>query len=165
MKSPPNPPNPPLEKGGDSNPPLEKGGRGDLKNWGNGGFKGQRYHSDLKPLARTLRSNLTDAERTLWQRLRGKQIEGIQFYRQKPLGEFIVDFYAPAARLVIEVDGGQHVEAAAVGRDAIRDRRLNDLGLLVLRFDNRQVLAELEAVLQRVHEIVAERRKIPPTPL
>ncbi|MGE5336936.1 MAG: endonuclease domain-containing protein, partial [Gemmatimonadota bacterium] len=86
-------------------------------------------------MARHLRSSTTDAERTLWQRLRGKQIQGAQFYRQKPIGDCIVDFYAPAAQLVIEVAGGQHFEADAAANDAARDRALNELGLHVLRFD------------------------------
>lgn len=156
---------PPFPKGADpANPPLEKGGRGDLKKGGQRGFKGLRYRSNLKPLARQLRSNMTDAERALWQRLRNKQIEGIQFYRQKPIGEFIVDFHAPAVRLVIEVDGGQHFEAAAAARDVARDRALHELGLLVLRFDNRQVLAEMEGVLKLVHQAVCARVRNPPCP-
>ena len=65
------------------------------------------YRQDLKKLARRLRQQMTDAELKLWSRIRGKQICGVQFYRQKPLLDFIVDFYAPAARLVIEVDGAQ----------------------------------------------------------
>lgn len=147
---------PPFSKGANSDPPLEKAGQGR--------FRGLRYRGDLKPLARSLRSNLTDAERALWQRLRGKQIEGVQFYRQKPLGEFIVDFYAPAMRLVMELDGGQHFDEEAVARDATRDRVLDGLGLMVLRFDNRQVLAEIEAVLQRVHQVVCGRLRNPPAP-
>ena len=66
------------------------------------------YNKKLKPLSQRLRSKMTDAEITLWSRLRRKQIHNLQFYRQKPLGQYIVDFYCPSARLVIEVDGGQH---------------------------------------------------------
>ena len=65
-----------------------------------------KYNPQLKTRARALRSNLTDAEQRLWSRLRGKQVLGIQFYRQRPIGNFIVDFYAPTTRLVIELDGG-----------------------------------------------------------
>lgn len=61
-----------------------------------------RYNPRLKTRARSLRTNLTDVERHLWNRLRGKQILRVQFYRQKPIGNYIVDFYAPAVRLVIE---------------------------------------------------------------
>ena len=68
----------------------------------------QPYNKSLKLPSRNLRSNMTDAEQWLWQRLRRKQILGLQFYRQKPILNFIVDFYCSAAKLVIECDGGQH---------------------------------------------------------
>ncbi len=61
-----------------------------------------RYNQNLKNRARQLRKNLTDSEKALWSRLRGKQVLGVQFYRQKPIGGYIVDFYAPTANLVIE---------------------------------------------------------------
>lgn len=64
------------------------------------------YSHNLKQSARELRKSMTDAERVLWLRLRGKQLHGVQFYRQKPIGPYIVDFYAHAARLVIEVEAG-----------------------------------------------------------
>lgn len=63
------------------------------------------YRKILKEPARLLRSNMTDAEQVLWHRIRRKQIQGVQFYRQKPLLAFIVDFYCPVAKLVIELDG------------------------------------------------------------
>ena len=66
------------------------------------------YNKKLKARSRELRSSMTDAEIALWVKLRRKQLHGLQFYRQKPLGKFIVDFYCPAAQLVIEIDGGQH---------------------------------------------------------
>ena len=64
-----------------------------------------RYKSSLKPISRQLRLEMAECERLLWSRLRRKQLHGVQFYRQKPIGSYIVDFYAPAARLVVEVDG------------------------------------------------------------
>lgn len=66
------------------------------------------YRKDLKKITRTLRTHMTDSEQALWERLRGKQLKGIQFYRQKPIGNAIVDFYAPKAKLVLEVDGSQY---------------------------------------------------------
>ena len=63
-----------------------------------------KYNPKLKANARQLRQNLTDSELSLWRRLRGKQLAGVQFYRQKPIGRYIVDFYAPKAKLVIEID-------------------------------------------------------------
>lgn len=68
----------------------------------------QPYNKNLKLLSRDLRNNMTDAEQMLWQRLCHKQILGLQFYRQKPILNFIVDFYCPSVNLVIECDGSQH---------------------------------------------------------
>ena len=112
------------------------------------------YQSNLKPRSRSLRNHLTEAEQRLWQRLRRKQIHGAQFYRQKPLLAFIVDFYCPSAKLVIELDGSQHFAAEHRAKDQARDAALARLGLRVLRFDNRQVLLEMEAVLAVIGEAV-----------
>ena len=116
-----------------------------------------KYNGGLKTHARALRSGMTDAEQTLWSKLRCKQIHGVQFYRQKPIGCYIVDFYAPRARLVVELDGSQHFEREHVKRDAVRDSYLQGLGLQVLRFDNLQMLRELEAVLDEIARVVGER--------
>ncbi len=117
----------------------------------------ERYSPKLKEHSRTLRTNMTDAEQVLWHRIRRKQIQGVQFYRQKPLLTFIVDFYCPAAKLVIELDGSQHFEAEHQAKDQDRDAALAGLGLRVLRFDNRQVLLETDAVLAVIDEVVRER--------
>ena len=66
------------------------------------------YNKVLKKYSRRLRNEMTDAEKKLWLQVRGKQLKGFQFYRQKPIGNFIVDFYCPKANLVLELDGGQH---------------------------------------------------------
>ena len=115
------------------------------------------YCNTLKKPARSLRSAMTDAEQVLWQHIRRKQIQGLQFYRQKPLLSFIVDFYCPAAKLVIELDGSQHYENEHQAKDQSRDTTLAGLGLLVLRFDNRQVLLETNTVLTAIDEVVSER--------
>ena len=115
------------------------------------------YRSNLRQPARELRNNTTDAETVLWSGLRRRQILGIQFYRQKPIERFIVDFYAPKAGLVIEVDGGQHFEKEAMARDKERDAILEELGLKILRFDNLQVLKETEAVLEAIERVVRKR--------
>lgn len=115
------------------------------------------YRKTLKEPARLLRSNMTDAEQVLWHRIRRKQIQGVQFYRQKPLLAFIVDFYCPAARLVIELDGSQHFEAEHQAKDQDRDAAFASLGLRVLRFDNRQVLLETDAILAVIDEVVRGR--------
>jgi len=117
----------------------------------------ERYDPKFKQHSRRLRTNMTDAEQALWYRIRRKQIQGVQFYRQKPLLAFIVDFYCPAAKLVIELDGGQHFEIEHQAKDQARDEALAGLGLRVLRFDDRQVLLERDAVLEMIDKIVKER--------
>ena len=97
---------------------------------------------------------MTDAEQLLWLRLRRKQLMGVQFYRQKPLGNYVVDFYAPRAKIVVEVDGSQHHEPPAMKADAERDEYLSGLGLAVLRFDNLQVLRETESVLDTIRLVI-----------
>ena len=108
----------------------------------------QYYNPRLKLRSRELRNNMTDAELMLWSKLRGKKVRGLQFYRQKPILSFVVDFFCPKAGLVIEVDGGQHFEPVQEEKDKDRDRKLRSLGLRVLRFDNRKVLQETEAVME-----------------
>jgi very-short-patch-repair endonuclease len=120
-----------------------------------GGFRGicllLKYNPHLKTKARSLRSGLTDAEQRLWNRLRRKQILGVQFYRQKPIGNYIVDFYAPSAQLVVELDGAQHAEPAQAKYDERRSQYLQQQALRVLRFDDRQVLLETDAVVQEIY--------------
>jgi very-short-patch-repair endonuclease len=108
------------------------------------------YNKNLKNIARQLRKNMTDGERALWSRLRGKQLLGVQFYRQKPIGGYVVDFFAPKANLVIEIDGSQHLERGAVERDQQRDRCLAGLGLDVMRFNSREALTNTEEVVEAV---------------
>ena len=110
------------------------------------------YKSVLKPISRTLRVEMTEYERLLWSRLRRKQLNGVQFYRQKPIGSYIVDFYAPAVRLVVEVDGTQHQGQIHAQNDAHRDESLKSQGLRVLRFTNQQVRQELDSVVGVVVE-------------
>jgi len=81
-----------------------------------------RYDKHLKEYSRRLRKEMTEAEKLLWSRIRGKQLKGFQVYRQKPIGRFVVDFYCPKANLVIEVDGGQHYSEEMRARDGWRDR-------------------------------------------
>jgi len=94
---------------------------------------------------------MTDAEKLLWSKVRGKQIKNAQFYRQKIIGNFIVDFYCPKARLVIEVDGGQHYEKAGIKKDKNRDKYLQSLGLKVLRFTNIEVLKNIEGAFDKIY--------------
>ncbi|HUP91340.1 MAG TPA: endonuclease domain-containing protein [Solimonas sp.] len=115
------------------------------------------YKRALKGSSRALRNNLTDAEQKLWRHLRRKQLCGVQFYRQKPIGGFVVDFYCAAAKLVVELDGGQHFEVEHAAKDARRDAELRNMGLRVLRFDDRQALQETSAVLSVIHDQIQSR--------
>lgn len=100
---------------------------------------------------------MTESEQLLWSRLRRKQVLGVQFYRQKPIGNYIVDFYAPRPGLVVEVDGSQHFDDQAAIDDKQRDAYLNSQGLKVLRFNNLQVLQQVDAVVEMVYRLVEGR--------
>jgi len=95
--------------------------------------------------SRALRKNLTDAEKLLWRHLRCRQVGEHKFRRQYPLGNYIVDFVCLKARLIVEIDGGQHAEQAEY--DAKRDAWLEQQQFRVLRFWNTQVMQETAAVL------------------
>jgi very-short-patch-repair endonuclease len=125
-------------------PTLAKGGEG-------GFYKNMlQYNKDLKTFSRQLRKDMTDAEKLLWSRIRYKHIKGFQFYRQKPMGKFIVDFYCPKANLVIELDGGQHYSEDGIEKDKIRDDFMSKMGIKVLRFSDREVFENIEAVLEKI---------------
>lgn len=93
---------------------------------------------------------MTDAETLLWSKLRGKQLKGLQFYRQKIIGNYIADFYCPKSKLVIEVDGGQHYSAEGKRKDKMRAEYMTREGMTVLRFSDREVLGNLGAVLEKI---------------
>src|SRR4030042_2386426 len=90
-----------------------------------------RYNKSLKEYSRSLRVHITEVERLLWERIRGKQLKGCQFYKQKTIGNYIVDFYCPRAKLVIELDGGRHYSSEGEARDRGRDGYLKGIGLRV----------------------------------
>ncbi len=120
------------------------------------------YNVNLRQPSRQLRNNMTDAERHLWSKIRMKQLKGYPFYRQKPIGDYIVDFFCPRAKLVIEVDGGQHFSEGTTEYDRLRDEYLGSLGLRVLRFTNTEVLTNIEGVTERIEEEITT--KIPLSP-
>jgi very-short-patch-repair endonuclease len=115
-----------------------------------------QYNPNLKKTARHFRAEMTDSERMIWSRLRRKQILGTQFYRQKPIGSYVVDFYAPRAKLIVEVDGSQHLHPEYAQKDKQRDAYLASQGLRVLRFSNLQVLQTLDAVVEVIFQVVAD---------
>jgi len=131
--------------GTDSPPP--KGGRAR-----EGGYKKASPRRWSEPLAnknaRRLRREMTDAERQLWTRLRGKQLEGYRFRKQVPLGRFVADFACMEPQLIVEVDGGQHVDRT--DHDDARTAWLETQGFRVLRFWNNEVSDNMEGVLQLI---------------
>jgi len=122
-----------------------------------------RYRKALKPLARGLRNHPTDAEQKLWRRIRRKQLEGVQFFRQRPIASYIVDFYAGSVKVAIELDGSQHFEKEHQLQDHMRDQQLQNLGITVLRFSNSEVFQNLEGVLQEILRVLKKRLN-PPIP-
>ncbi len=112
------------------------------------------YSTHSKPLARSLRNNQTQAESLLWSKLKRKQLLGLTFNREKPIANYIVDFYCFSKNLVIELDGSHHHHPDAVEYDNQRTNLLNALGLTVIRFDNRQVLTDIDAVLAQIVDAV-----------
>ena len=115
-----------------------------------------RYNRNLKHIARRLRTEMTESEQLLWPRLRRKQLAGMQFYRQKSIGDYIVDFYAPKAKLVVEVDGSQHLESFYIQNDAYRDTYLAGQGLRVMHFTNSQVSQNLDVVVDVILQALSE---------
>jgi very-short-patch-repair endonuclease len=110
------------------------------------------YNKDLLLRSRELRNNMIDTERALWSKLRRKQLKGYQFYRQKIIGNYIVDFYCPKARLVVEVDGAQHYSEEMLEVDKQRDDYLRGNALTVIRFSNLEVRKSLDGVVERILE-------------
>ncbi len=105
----------------------------------------------LTPFAKKLRARMTDAERLLWKHLRNRQFMGIKFRRQQQIGPYIVDFVSLEKKLVIEIDGGQHLDCP---EDADRDSFIKNLGFIVLRFWNNEVLQNTAGVLEAIKQAI-----------
>ena len=113
------------------------------------------YNPKLKELARNLRKNCPLSEVLLWRRLRKKQILGCDFHRQKPIDEFIVDFFCAHLNLVIEIDGETHRDK--LSQDLKRQKRLESLGFHFLRFSDAEVKNNMEGVLIKIEEWIKGR--------
>jgi very-short-patch-repair endonuclease len=124
----------------------------------------QPYNKKLKQFARALRSNMTEAEQCLWQKIRSRQLCDAQFYRQKPLLNYIVDFYCPKVKFVIELDGAQHFAAEHHVKDRQRDLNFEQIGIKVLRFDDRHMLMETDVVLRVIYQELKARLKLTANP-
>ncbi len=118
------------------------------------------FHGDASPRifenARSLKRRMTKAEGILWERLRNRKLLGFKFRRQHPIEKFIVDFYCHERRLVIELDGNIHDREDVKERDFGREQILQDMGLIVIRFNNNEVYYDLASVLRKVTKQLAE---------
>jgi very-short-patch-repair endonuclease len=110
------------------------------------------YNRYLKPAARLLRRESTESEKILWKHLRHRQLGGVQFYRQKPIGPYLVDFYCASAKLAVELDGGYHRNPIQQEQDEVRDSYLRQSGLRILRFENAQIQRDIPGVLKALEE-------------
>ncbi len=117
------------------------------------------YRKDLVSKARFLRKNSTPGEIELWKGLKGKQVLGYDFDRQKPIDQFIVDFYCKELKLAIEIDGRSH--DFKTGYDNAREQKLNSLGINILRFTEEDAKKQTEDCL---HKICTWIKKNPPLP-
>lgn len=122
------------------------------------------YNKSLRPYARENRNAPTKAENHLWYRLlSNRQMHGYRFLRQRSVDHFIADFMCKDLWLIIEVDGGYHMEEAAHQRDIVRQQRLEELGFTVLRFTNDEVLHDLNSVSKAIGSWI-RGREAPPCP-
>jgi very-short-patch-repair endonuclease len=119
-----------------------------------------KVSSRLRSNARVLRKNSTDAERILWSELRDHRLSGASFRRQVPIENYIADFVCHAAKLVIELDGGQHFSDEAEQADAARSAAIEAKGFRVLRFSNHDLMANRAGVLETIISAVVERAPI-----
>jgi very-short-patch-repair endonuclease len=119
-----------------------------------------RYNPKLKNIARELRKSGNLSEALLWNQLKGKKMKGYQFMRQKPVDEYIVDFFCGKLNLAIEIDGESH--SARPDEDRDRQNKLESLGIRFLRFNDREVNKNMGNVLQAIEEIIEEIEKQPP---
>ena len=149
---------PPADGGGDSPPPERGRLTGEARRVGVSRFNRTREKTER---ARALRRDGTDVEMRLWQRLRNRQL-GVDFRRQHPAGNFYLDFYAPALRLAVELDGGQHAEQT--NADQRRTQWLEQRGVTVLRFWNSDVSQNLLGVLETIAAKIAALQDAGVTP-
>jgi very-short-patch-repair endonuclease len=113
----------------------------------------------LKSRAQILRADPTPAEQVLWEILRDRRLEGIKFRRQKPIKIFVADFYCPELKLVVELDGDVHADPRQAAHDENRDSYLRSIGCTILRFPNRDLFENREAVLTKILETVGQLRE------
>lgn len=116
------------------------------------------FAKGLKDYARQLRQSMTESEQNLWNRIRRKQICRTQFYRQKPIGPYILDFYSKHPKLAIELDGKHHYLSEQREYDIERDTYLSGYDIKVVRFSNFEVLNDIDGVLKKISKVILSLR-------
>ena len=114
------------------------------------------YNPKLKEFARKLRNNSTKSEILLWKELKRKQMKGYDFHRQKPIDNYIVDFFCVELMLAIELDGYSHQNIETYNKDIKKETRLNKLGVAVLRFEDKKVYNDMANVLRTIEIYIGE---------
>ena len=122
------------------------------------------YNPKLKQLSGNLRNNSTLSEVLLWNELKSRKITGYQFMRQKPIGNFIVDFYCPKLNLAIEVDGDSHGFESAILRNQLKDKYRTSLGIHIIRYDDSDIKNDISGVIDHLIDWI-EQKLQPPNPL
>ena len=118
------------------------------------------YNPKLTALARKLRNESTETEIFLWLKLKGKQMYDYDFHRQKPIDNYILDFFCHELLLGIEVDGYSHEILEVYNKDIVKEKRMNDLGITILRFSDFEVLKDMENVIRAIEFYILEFEKI-----
>jgi very-short-patch-repair endonuclease len=120
------------------------------------------YSTHLKDYARKLRNHSTRSEIFLWKQLKGKQLKGYDFHRQKPIANFIVDFYCPELMLAIELDGITHESDEVKQKDQLKQAALEDLGVTVVHFTDEEVFFDTDRVFKVLEDFIADLERLHP---
>lgn len=123
------------------------------------------YNPKLKELARQLRNNSTKAEILMWKMLKGKQLYGYDFHRQKPIDNFIVDFFCSELMLAIELDGYSHIFPDVYQKDKEKEKKLNQLGVAVLHFWDEEAFRDTDNVFRVIEDYISRHEETHPRPL
>ncbi len=117
------------------------------------------YNPKLTQLAKKLRNESTETEIYLWLKLKEKQMYGYDFHRQKPIDNYILDFFCHELLLGIEIDGYSHEILEVYNKDIVKEKRINELGITILRFSDFEVLRDMENVIRAIEFYILEFKK------
>jgi len=125
-----------------------------------GGYMAKVFNKKEQiPIRKRLRNNITKSEMILWKYLKGSQMNGWKFRRQQGIGNYIVDFYCPDLKIVVEVDGLTHSEEVVFEKDEVRQEYLENLGLKVVRYNSQDIFYKINDVLEGLYNICLELSK------